>query len=46
MLRRKNLGFDHRQYAVEDIVGVDFSCYSFFADFVAGRQGLFVGDSY
>lgn len=31
---------------MEDIVSMNFSGYSVFADFVAGRQNLFVGDGY
>jgi hypothetical protein len=46
MLRGQNLGFDYREYAVEDVVSVDFSRYLLFTDFVAGRQDLLVGDGY
>jgi hypothetical protein len=37
MLRRQDFSFNHGEYAVEDVVSVDFSCNSFFADLVAGR---------
>jgi hypothetical protein len=45
MFWRENLSFDHRQYAMGDIVRMNFSGYSLFADFVTGRQDL-VGDGY
>jgi hypothetical protein len=46
MLRRQNFGFDYRKYTVEDIVAVNLSCDSFFADLVAGGNNLFMCDRY